>query len=258
MSMLFAASVAAADTATTSSLLDIFEEANVAASRADYRTAVQGYERLVDAGVRDADVYFNLGTAYAQGGAYPSAILNYERSLELRPNDDKTQDNLRAAEKVLEERRAEVEGEAEIQRSSSMSDAVYSSFPEDTLAYSLIVANLAFFACLALSWMRRRRARKLIAAAVLSGAILIFCALGLATKSGVFRDGLRAVVVGDRVSLREGPDPKASMRGIARGGDRALVTATDGDFLKLRVISGAEGWVDASSVGLVDPDERLH
>jgi hypothetical protein len=239
-------------------LLDVFEEANVAASRADYRVAVRGYERLVDAGVRDADVYFNLGTAYAQAGAYPSAILNFERSLALRPNDDKTQDNLQAAERVLEERRAEVEGEAEIQRSSSMSDAVYSSVPEDTLAYGLVVANSVFFACLALSWVRRRRARTLIASAVLSGAILIFCALGLATKSGVFRDGLRAVVISDRVSLREGPDPKASIRGIARGGDRALVTATDGDFLKLRVISGAEGWAEASSVGLVDPDERLH
>jgi uncharacterized protein YgiM (DUF1202 family) len=94
--------------------------------------------------------------------------------------------------------------------------------------------------------------------AVAAGLVLLFCAIGLATKSGVFRDGLRAVVVGDRVSLRDGPDAKARIRGIARGGDRVLVTATDGDFVKLRVIRGTEGWTDASFVGLVDPDARLH
>lgn len=250
--------MAAAQAATTSSLVEVFEGANVAASRGDFASAVTGYERLVDAGIRDADVYFNLGAAYAESGEYPRAILNFERALDVRPNDDKTQDNLRTAERVLEEDRAEAEGEAVIQRSSSMSDAVYASFAEDALAYALILANLVFFACLGVSWARRRRSGRLIALGILSGAVLAFSAVGLATKAGVFREGLRAVVVGDRVSLREGPDQKARIRGIARGGDRALVTSEDGDFVKLRVISGAEGWADASVVGLVDPDERLH
>lgn len=258
IALLVSSSLVGAQAATTSSLAELFKAANVAASRGDSAAAVRGYERLVDAGVRDADVYFNLGTAYAQSGEYPSAILNYERALDVRPNDDKTEKNLRAAEKVLEEKRAEAEGEAVIQRSSSMSDAVYSNFPEDVLAYILVLANLAFFGCLGLSWTRRRRAGRLLAAALLSAGVLVFSAVGLATKSGLFRDGLRAVVVGDRVSLREGPDPKARIRGVARGGDRALVNAADGDFVKLRVISGAEGWTDASTVGLVDPDARLH
>lgn len=257
--VLTSANLASAQTATnTSSLLDVFETANVAASRNDPTGAIQGYERLVDAGVRDPDVYFNLGTAYARAGAYPRAILNYERALELRPNDDKAQENLRAAEKVLEEARAEAEGEAVIQRSSSLSEALYSRFPENALAYALIVANLAFFGCLALSWMRRRRAERLLAVAIVSAMVLVFSAVGLAAKSGVFRDGLRVIVVEDRVPLREGPNAEARVLADARGGDRAEVTATDGDFVKLHVVSGSRGWADASTVGLVDPDERFH
>ncbi len=251
-------SLGAAQTATTSSLLEVFEAANVAASRGDSAAAIRDYERLVAAGVRDEDVYFNLGTAYAQAGEYPLAILNFERALDIHPNDTKTADNLRAAEQVLEEKRAEAEGEAVIQRSNSVSDAIYSVFTEDALAYTLILANFAFFGCLALSWSKRRRAARTLAAAVLLAAVLVFSAVGLATKSGAFRDGLRAVVVADRASLREAPDAKARNRGLARGGDRAWVTGTDGDFVKLRVISGAEGWTEASAVGLIDPDERLH
>ena len=37
-----------------------------------------------------------------------------------------------------------------------------------------------------------------------------------------------------------------------------MVLGADGDFLKLRVIHGAEGWVPASEVGVIDLDERVH
>jgi tetratricopeptide (TPR) repeat protein len=248
----------AAQHARPSSLREVFEAANVAASRGDYQSAISRYQRLVEVGVRDGDVYFNLATALAQSGDYPRAILNYERALEVRPNDTKARDNLRSAEKTLEETRAEAEGEAMIQRSSSISDALYSSFTEDALAYALVVSNLLFFAFLGWAWATRRRSGLRVAIVVSAGLALGFCALGLGVKAGVFRDGLRAVALDDRVSLREGPDARARARGEARGGDRAQVIAADGDFVKLRVVSGAEGWVEASAVGLVNPDERLH
>ena len=249
---------AAAQSVERSSLTDVFEDANVAASRGDYTNAVSGYRTLVDAGVRDPDVFFNLGTAFAQAGDYPRAILNYERSLDLRPNDDATESNLRNAEQLLEERRAEAEGEATIQRRSSIGDAVYRSFTEDALAYLLLVANLCFFGCLAWAWRSRRRSASLIGALVAAGCILAFSAVGLGVKAGMFRDGPRAVALSDRVGLREGPDERAQVRGQARGGDRAEVVAVDDDFVKLRVVSGLEGWAPASAVGLVDLDQGLH
>jgi tetratricopeptide (TPR) repeat protein len=255
---LLLAAYASAQTAARSSLRELFEAANVSASRGDYETAISNYHRLVESGVRDPDVYFNLATAFAQAGDYPRAILNYERALERRPGDDQTEENLRTAEKTLEERRAESEGEATIQRSISMSDAIYSPFTEDALAVVLVASNFVFFGCLAWIWAMRRRRGRLLGLAIGAGFVLGFCALGLGVKAGMFRDGVRAVAIGDRVILREGPDEDARIRGEARGGDRAEVLAFDRDFVKLRVVSGAEGWANAGSVGLVDPDARLH
>jgi tetratricopeptide (TPR) repeat protein len=219
---------------------------------------VAGYRTLVDAGVRDPDVFFNLGTAFGQSGDYPRAILNYERALELRPNDDQTQENLRNAERRLEEGRAEAEGEATIQRRSSIGDAVYGGFTEDALAYALLLANLVFFGSLGWAWRSRTRSGGLIATLVVAGAVLVFTGLGISVKAGAFRDGPRAVALDDRVVLREGPDAHAQARGEARGGDRAEVVDADRDFVKLRVVSGLEGWTPAGAVGLVDLDEGLH
>lgn len=244
--------------AQESSLSEVFEAANVAASRGDQVTAVAGYATLVEAGVRDPDVFFNLGTTFARAGDYPRAILNFERSLALRPNDDVTLNNLRQTEQLLEERRAEAEGEAMIHRRRSIAEAVYDNFPEDALAIALLIANAGFFGCLGWAWMSGRRNGWLIALSTILGAMLSFSALGLAEKSGALRDGPRAVALGDRVPLREGPDEEARVRGEARGGDRGDVVGADGGFVKLRVINGAEGWASAADVGLVDLDERVH
>ncbi|MGB8332599.1 MAG: tetratricopeptide repeat protein [Polyangiales bacterium] len=260
--ILTAAPAAAAQSAGSDSpgqsLTEIFEAANVAASRGDYTSAIASYQQLTEAGVRDADVYFNLATSFAQSGDYARAILNYERALTLRPNDSKASEDLRDAERALEERRAEAEGEATIQRGSSISDALYGGLSDDMLALTLIAADLVFFFALAWAAIARRRNRWLYSLLATSGLLLSFCALGLGAKVGLFREGPRAVALDDRVTLREGPDPRAQVRGEARSGDRGEVIDRDRDFVKLRVVSGLEGWTSASSIGLVDPDHGVH
>jgi tetratricopeptide (TPR) repeat protein len=240
------------------SLTHIFEAGNIAASKGDYEGAIRSYRMLIESGVNDADVYFNLATAYAQSGDYPRAILNFERALTFRPGDDQTEENLHAAERALEERRAEAEGEAMIHRSSSPADAVYGELPENALAYVLLAANFVLFGCLAWMWVAHRKGRWLYVLLIVSGISFAFAAIGLGQKAGVFRDGPRAVALGDRVALREGPYPQAQIRGEARGGDRGVVEDRDGDFVKLRLVTGLEGWAPASSVGLIDLGDSVH
>ena len=242
----------------TESLTSVFEAGNVAGSRGDYASAISHYERLAQAGVRDPDVYFNLATSWAQSGDYARAILNFERGLTLRPGDAKALEGLRSAEKALEEQRAEKEGEATIQRSSSISDAVYGSLTEDGLAAGLLLANLLFFAALGWVSIGRRRQGWLYALLFSSAVVLVFCALGLGAKEGLYRDGPRAVALDDRVVLRDGPDPRAQIRGTARGGDRGEIVDADGDFVKLQVVSGLEGWAPSSAVGAIDLGHGVH
>ena len=243
---------------SSSSLTGIFEAANIAGSRGDYAGAISNYSRLTEAGIHDPDVYFNLATSFAQSGDYARAILNYERALTLRPHDGKASEDLRAAEKALEEHRAEKEGEATIQRSSSISEAVYGGLSEDALAVALLVANLLFFLAIGWASVGRRRGGWLYALLVSSAVVFLFCALGLGTKAGLLRDGPRALALNDRVILREGPDPRAQVRGEARGGDRGEVVDRDRDFVKLRVVNGLEGWTPSAGVGLIDLDHGVH
>ncbi|MEM7433850.1 MAG: tetratricopeptide repeat protein [Myxococcota bacterium] len=259
--LLFCASTGAAvaqepQEPTPSNLSDLFSEANTAAQRGMLPEATQRYAELLEAGVRDPDVYFNLATALAKAGDYPGAILNFERALVLRPGDSKAAQNLADAEAALEESRAEAEGEASIRRSSAVGDAIYQPFTDNGLAMAVAVANFLLFAVLGWAWVRRRRGRLFYSLLAASALVLLWSAVGLGVKSDLFRDGPRVVVLGDRVPILEGPDPRASVRGEARGADRGVLLDQDGDFVKLRVIGGEEGWVAAQAVGTIAPNVR--
>ena len=63
--------------AETQDLNTIFARANQAGSTGEHENAVTLYQQLIEAGVHDADVEFNLGTIYAKMHRYGSAIVHF-------------------------------------------------------------------------------------------------------------------------------------------------------------------------------------
>ena len=55
---------------------------------------IQKYQTLVDSGVQNSQLYFNLGNAYVQSDSVGRAIANYQRAAKLRPLDFKISRNL--------------------------------------------------------------------------------------------------------------------------------------------------------------------
>ncbi len=62
-----------------------------------YAETIRVYEQIVSTGVRDSDVYYNLGNAYFRDGDLGRAILNYERASEITPRDADIRHNLALA-----------------------------------------------------------------------------------------------------------------------------------------------------------------
>lgn len=83
--------------AQTVSLREAMQIANESYEAGQYGRAAAGYEAIVTAGVRNSDVYFNLGNAYFKQGDLGRAILNYRRAETLAPRDDDIKINLQIA-----------------------------------------------------------------------------------------------------------------------------------------------------------------
>jgi hypothetical protein len=240
--------------ARAEALSEVFRTANEAYFRGDFKLAVQNYQRLVDAGVRDADVYFNLGVAAARQEELGSAILNLERAARLRPGDSETNAALETARATLGKRLAQAKGEATIQAKPPMSEALVRSVHEDTLAVSLLVFDVLFFGLL-LAYPRlktdaQRNTTAVTAAAC--GVLLLVTGTGLFLKRGGQTEGKPAVVLREGAELREGPDRHARQRASAHEGVSARVVASDGSFVRVKIPGGAEGWMAQRDIGLLE------
>jgi hypothetical protein len=93
MSLLFFGSLAAAD----------WEEGNQAMANADYPTAVEIWKGLLEEGVVNEDIYYNLGYALYRQKNYSGAVLAWERAQLLSPRDPDIQANLAFTRRQLQD-----------------------------------------------------------------------------------------------------------------------------------------------------------
>ncbi len=234
----------------------IFTAGNEAYFKGDFAGAVAQYQRLLDAGVRDPDVYFNLATAEARLSHLGKAVLYFERCLWLRAGDDGAEQELASARSALGHRRAEREGQATVQARPPLVEALVRPLPADLLAWTLLALDVLLFALL-LARRRTRRETVRLGLAVtlpLLGLLLLTTAAGLAVKAGAFEQGRAAIVLRDGAELREGPDGAAQVRGTAHEGQSARLSRSEGDFVHAQLAGGERGWMKRSDVAAIRPD----
>jgi tetratricopeptide (TPR) repeat protein len=232
-------------TASAQSLQRIFSAANEAYFRGDHAAAAEGYESLVRAGVNDPDVYYNLATARAQAGQLGKAILYFERALRLNPGDEAAEKALAACREALGKRLADEKGEALVRARPPLTEALVRPLSENLLSSLVLLFDLLLFGSLvALRFASREAVRVgLGVAAPLFGLLLLLSGAGLLVKSEAFEQGRAGVVLTDEAPLREGPDPRAKVRGQVLEGQGVRILGREGGYLRVRIAGGDEGWL---------------
>jgi uncharacterized protein YgiM (DUF1202 family) len=157
---------------------------------------------------------------------------------------------LDASRAIVGRRHAEREGEAVVEAGAPFGEALFAFLSEDALAIVVLVLALALSGVLlALFFVTHERARiGLGVAAPLLLVVLATTGLGLLSRRGAFAAGPTAIVVRDDAALREGPRDEASVRARALEGERCEVISRDGEWARVRLGGGREGWAHAEDL----------
>lgn len=226
----------------------------------DYTAAVNAYEQVIDSLGTSADIYYNLGNAYARAGDYGKAMVAYLRSLRIDPSYKKSQDNARYIEaKVLETNRSELRGKkyALDQDDPSFFSTLRLFFARDhtsdTWAWWAAGAFLLFVTCAALYiFSRNVLARKIgffggFICLGISVITLIFSIMAASYKS---EDG---VIIAPKVQLLSEPSVSSKPVGVnlTRGTVMTVLDTFPADsespkWYKIRLNSDFVGWIQAS------------
>lgn len=217
-----------------------------AEARRAFGEAAARYQQLVDDGVVNGALHYNLGNALLQSGDVGRAILHYRAAETLIPGDAALEHNLEYARSLRD-------GQIEPTGARALADALL-GWHTDTrtgLRFSIFaVVWVAVWAVLVVMIYRRAAAWKwtagaLVLIAVASGVSVGWDVIGTGTDVGV-------ITSDDAIARKgngEGFDP-AFRESLPEGTEFTVLEQRPG-WLRIELPDGKTGWVSGSDAALV-------
>ena len=220
-------------------------------ARPYYLDAARQFEALHEHGVRNPELYRDLGNAYLLAGEVPHAILAYRRGLRFAPSDHVLQTNLIYA-------REQVDFPSPDNFGRPPRDDWPPWLPRPTLGILLASTVVAYGAgCLMLTRWRMTRRGWFLYAAGAAFVLLVVPILGTAHEAWRERQQERhplVVVAVDGLTLRNGNGMAYPARyegkTLNRGVEARLLFERE-EWLHIELAGGQTGWVRSIDV-LVD------
>lgn len=238
---------------------DEVAEADSAYTRGEYAEAITGYKNIGETQGWSSALYYDLGNAYARGGDYGNAMVNYLRALRLDPANARAKANIQYIDtKVYDSNRAELKGKKmSIERDtpsffSNVKSFIVRDHLSDTWAIWGAVSFIAFIICVALYIFTRNvplRKFGFFGGFILLGISVVTVVFAFAAADYKSNEGVVTAAkarLKSEASLSAKESPVALNRGtrmeildsVSSGGGNA-------EWYKVRLNSDFVGWLQA-------------
>ncbi len=224
----------------------LWDQANTAYLRSDYRCAIRDYEAILNRGFRSAKLYYNLGNACFKDDRLGEAILNYRRARLLAPGDEDIRYNLSVAESRTKDR---IETIPEFFLEEWMRTLRNLLSGTAWTMLSLVLLALAFLCALFYLLAGRLSLRKggfYGMAACL--ALFVVATLFAAAARSETLDRRDAVVMSSAVSVKSSPDRAATDLFVLHEGTVLRTGDNLGDWTEVTIADGRKGWLESRHI----------
>jgi tetratricopeptide (TPR) repeat protein len=230
-----------------SDAVSVATQANAAYLSGDYQTAAQLYESLVESGLRNPTIYFNLGNAYYHLKDSGRAMLNYRRVQLFWPRDDDLNRNLR---RVVSERIDLLGDETGFLEGLAASTINIVSLIELSSIVGLLWS--VSFGMAAVAILRKDWGKRLRLPLIVVGCTLFIGLVLLGSRLFINNARPAGVVVDETAQVMSGPgETYLGLYQIHSGADVHIWDWQNG-WVKFALPDGRMGWLPQDSVGVVE------
>jgi len=214
---------------------------------ASFRTSAERFQMLVDDGIQNGELFYDLGNAWYQAGDLGRSIASYLRAQRLMPDDPRLEANLAWARSVVRPQIAPDDHEALLRRLAFWHDG-----------WSLQTRLVVFSAFWLILWgaLLVRALRRYQGWNYLSGiAAIVAVLLGGSIMLDVSANGTRTtgVLVGNDVVIRKGNAEsfQPQFEEPMHQGVEFKVLEERPDWLHIELNNGSSGWIPANDAEIV-------
>ncbi len=227
----------------------LFLKGNEAYRSGHYQEAVKLYRQILDAGLESPEVYYNLGNCYYKLNRLGLAILYYRKAKRLNPSDRDVAFNLQLA-------RARVIDRVTLPPQFVLLawwHRLVRRYSVDQLAWWLTVAFAFTVTALGIRLLVTRWSLRRLFSWLGTAGATAFLVIGLLfwatwkTQAGQ-QEG---VVLSSAVTVQSAPDEQSTQLFVLHEGTEVIVEESRGNWSRIRLLDGKEGWVPNSSLGLI-------
>lgn len=210
--------------------------------------ASQTYQQLVDKGIVNSTLHYNLGNAYYKQGELGRAILNYERAAQLKPRDADIRANLEISRGQTVDK-YESEGAAWLGRLVDVSKSLLtlSEMTAIILILWLLLASLILV-------YRHTRREWLQYTLILVTLLFMIAAFSLGSRAYFENSRPEAVVLAEEADILSGPGTQYITEFTLHSGAKVNLLETRGNWARLALPGEQlQGWVPSETIAAVSP-----
>ena len=223
-----------------------YSAANSLYAEGKYEEAIKVYKGIINSDNLSTDVYFNLGNCYYKTNNIPEAILNYEKALKLKPDNEDALFNLAMANKLTVDK---IDRLPELFIGSTWRNLVTSRTVENWAYYAigLIFLSLLFFVSYLLINQVLIKKTGFYAGLFFLG-LSMFTFLMASQHNSIVKKSTEAIIFSPTITIQSEPNENAEKLFTLHEGTKVTLLEKNNEWRKIKLPNGNIGWIISSEI----------
>ena len=225
-----------------------FEKANEFYAAGTYDSAQVYYSMIVDAGINNSAVFFNLGNTYHRLNKPGLARLYYEKAALLSPKDEDVQANIRFIQTIIVDR-SEERGEDDFLTAIFYNIHMLLPLQSQLVLLFALTLILSIFG-IGILFKRGLSRLWLSYGATLCAVLILITGISAGYKIYALESRQYAIILTQTLDAKNQPMGTQTLF-TAHEGTKLQIRKTDGEWALVNLPNGASGWVPVSGLGKI-------
>jgi len=226
---------------------DLYNKANEYYSLKDYQNALKLYSELIERGVKNHKLYYNMGNTYSKLNRIGYSVLYFEKALLLKPFDRDTRENLEYVKRSLKDRIVPLYngGFFKIIRTLLSYINLRITIYTEMIIFTLLIIFINLYIFFP---FKRSKLKRFIF--IISLLFIISFTLTFSYRSYTKRKP-RGIIVKEEIKVKDAPITESNTLFILHEGTEIKLIENRGEWIRLSLADGRQGWTSKDSAELL-------